>query len=152
MLFRSLLRRRGITCLHASCVVVGETALALVGQSGAGKSTTAAALSARGYSVISDDVLPLKEVEDRFYAIPGYPRLRLWPTSVEALYGHREAQPQLAPNFDKRYLALSPDNFSFDPLPLKAIYFLNWNSEGEDRKSTRLNSSHSSVSRMPSSA
>jgi hypothetical protein len=126
-----LLRRRGITCLHASCLAVGESALALVGVSGAGKSTTAAALSARGLAVLSDDVLPLIEKEGEFYGIPGYPRLRLWPESVEALYGDREAQPQLAPNYNKRYLALSPGNFSLHPFPLKAIYFLDWSSQGD---------------------
>jgi hypothetical protein len=126
-----LLRQRGTTCLHASCLAVGEEALAIVGVSGAGKSTTAAALSARGFPVLSDDVLPLIEKEGAFYGIPGYPRLRLWPESVEVLCGHREAQPQLAPNYDKRYLALSPDNFSLRPLPLRAIYFLDWSSEGD---------------------
>ena len=38
---------------------------------------------------------------------------------------------------------------SGSPLPMDRVYLAN---PGEDRKSTRLNSSHSSVSRMPSSA
>lgn len=126
-----LLRRRGITCLHASCLAVGGEALALVGVSGAGKSTTAAALAARGLAVVSDDVLPLREEGGMFYGIPGYPRLRLWPESVEILCGSREAQPQLAPNYDKRYLALSPESFSLRPVPLRAVYFLDWRSEGD---------------------
>jgi hypothetical protein len=125
-----LLRLRGITCLHASCIAVGERALALVGSSGAGKSTTAAALTAMGYLCLSDDVLPLLEEQQAVYAIPGYPRLRLWSDAVEALYGKPDAQPLLTPNWEKRYLDLSQEGFRTDPLPLEAIYCLDWESQG----------------------
>src|SRR5688572_5001917 len=42
---------RGIVCLHASAVVVGAEAVALVGPAGSGKSTTAAAFSTKGFNV-----------------------------------------------------------------------------------------------------
>jgi hypothetical protein len=126
-----MLRLRGITCLHASCIAVGEKAFAIFGVSGAGKSTTAAAFAERGYSILSDDVLPLKEIDNIFHAIPGYPRLRLWPSSVEALYGTPDAQPLLSPNWSKRYLDLSDNAYKFrsTPLPLEAIYIIEQRSE-----------------------
>ncbi|HEY0729444.1 MAG TPA: hypothetical protein VGD38_15295, partial [Pyrinomonadaceae bacterium] len=43
---------RGLVSLHASAIVVDGAAIALVGPAGAGKSTTAAAFSARGFSVL----------------------------------------------------------------------------------------------------
>src|SRR5439155_24208272 len=40
-----VLRLRGITCLHASAISVGDRAVVLLGPAGAGKSTTAAAFA-----------------------------------------------------------------------------------------------------------
>src|SRR5689334_16113341 len=42
---------RGIVCLHASAVIIGDQAIALLGPAGSGKSTTAAAFSKLGYTV-----------------------------------------------------------------------------------------------------
>ena len=50
--------------LHASAVVAGEWAFAVMGFSGAGKSTTATALTRRGYHLLIDDVLPVDLVDD----------------------------------------------------------------------------------------
>ena len=44
---------RGLVSLHASAIVVDDAAIAFVGPAGAGKSTTAAAFSARGFSVLA---------------------------------------------------------------------------------------------------
>ena len=46
---------RGVVCLHASAVVVGSEAIALIGPAGSGKSTTAAAFSSRGFTILADD-------------------------------------------------------------------------------------------------
>ncbi len=121
-----VLRLRGIACLHASAVAVGNQAIALVGGAGAGKSTTAAAFAQRGYAVLCDDVLPLEPQADCFLVRPGYPRLCLWPEAVHALYGAPEALPRLTPNWEKCYLALDGPLHSFqrEPLPLGAIYLL----------------------------
>jgi hypothetical protein len=98
-----VLRLRGVTCLHASAVTVGEQAIALVGFPGAGKSTTVAA-----------------------FAQCGFPRVNLWPDSVRALFGTEEALPRITPTWDKRYMALGDNGFGFatKPLPLRAIYLL----------------------------
>ncbi len=121
-----VLRLRGVTCLHASAVAVGEKAIALVGFPGAGKSTTAAAFAHCGYSVIADDVVALVEDGENFLVPPGYPRVNLWPDSVRALFGSEEALPRITPTWDKRYMALGENGLGFatKPLPLRAIYFL----------------------------
>src|SRR5207245_7692556 len=49
-----VLRLRGVTCLHASAVAFGDRSVAFVGQTGAGKSTTAAAFARPACGVISD--------------------------------------------------------------------------------------------------
>jgi hypothetical protein len=121
-----VLRLRGVTCLHASAVAVGEQAIALVGFPGAGKSTTAAAFARSGFPVIADDVVPLAEEGENFLVPPGYPRVNLWPDSVHALFGSEEALPRITPTWDKRYIALGDNTLSFAsrPLPLGAIYIL----------------------------
>ena len=114
---------RGIVCLHASAVAIGDEAIALLGPAGSGKSTTAAAFAERGYRVLAEDVVTLDDRRDRFLVRPGYPCIRLWPPAVKALYGSETHLPRLTPNWDKCYLDLS-ERFQGDPLPLAAIYQL----------------------------
>lgn len=117
---------RGIVCLHASAVAIGERAIALLGPAGSGKSTTAAAFSDRGYSILAEDVVTLDDREDHFFVRPAYPCIRLWPASVKALYGTETHLPKLTPNWEKGYLDLTerPEQFQQQPLPLGAIYLL----------------------------
>jgi len=114
---------RGVVCLHASAIAIGDEAIALVGPAGSGKSTTAAAFSDRGYSVLAEDVVTLDDRVDHFLIRPAYPCIRLWPASVKALYGTETYLPKLTPNWDKCYLDLS-ERFQRRPLPLAAIYLL----------------------------
>ena len=121
-----VLRLRGVVCLHASAVAVEDKSVVILGPAGAGKSTTAAAFAKAGFAVLSDDIVPILERDNHFLVQPAYPRLRLWPTSVKALYGEGDALPCLTPNWDKRYLDLTQPEYKFQelPLPLGAIYIL----------------------------
>jgi hypothetical protein len=121
-----VLRLRGIICLHASAVCIEDRGIALVGPAGAGKSTTAAAFAREGYGVISDDIVALENRGDNFLVMPAYPQLRLWPDSVEMLYGSPEALPRFMPGGEKRLLDLESQGAQFErrPLPLGAIYVL----------------------------
>ena len=122
--FGYVLLLRGVVCLHASAVVVDNEVIALVGPAGSGKSTTAAAFSSRGFSIIAEDVVTLDDRDDEFLVRPSYPCIRLWPASVKALYGTESHLPRLTPNWDKRYLALTREKFGREPLPLSAVYVL----------------------------
>ncbi len=119
-----LLRRRHITSLHASCVEICGRGIALSGDAGFGKSTTAAALALRGYPVLSEDIVPLRPSPDEILVVPGYPRICLWPDSVANLLGSAQALPQLTSVWEKRFLALDGNraNFSGREIPLGAIY------------------------------
>ena len=121
-----LLRLRGMTCLHASAVVVDGLAVGLVGASGAGKSTTAAAFARRGYPVLTDDVSALTDCTDHFLVRPAYPRIRLWPQSVAGLFGADDALPRMIAGWDKRFLNLQQPGYRFqsEPVSLAALYFL----------------------------
>lgn len=119
---------RGVVCLHASAIAIGNQAIALLGPAGSGKSTIAAAFSQQGYSILAEDVVTLDDDLDRFLVRPGYPCIRLWPASVKALYGSETHLPKLTPNWNKCYLELN-DRFENRPLPLAGIYHLNNRSE-----------------------
>jgi len=117
---------RGVTCLHASAVAFEDRSVAFVGQTGAGKSTTAAAFAQQGYGVISDDIVALVERAGALHVMPAYPHLCLWPESVKMLYDSPEALPRLIPDWDKRRLSLGEQGTFFESrcLPLAAVYVL----------------------------
>ena len=119
-----LLRRRHITCLHSSAVEFRGHAICLCGDAGVGKSTTAAALALRGLPVMAEDIVPLEETEQGFLAVPGYPRVCLWPESVQMLAGSSDALPLISAGWEKRYLPLDGKcaKFAAGKLPLGLVY------------------------------
>src|ERR1700688_1393777 len=120
-----LLRLRGVVCLHASVVAIKGRAAVFVGDEGAGKSTTAACFAQAGFAVLSDDIAALVELENIFHVLPAYPRVNLWPHSVELLYGTPEALPQMMSGLDKRWLLLGKEHgpqFEERILPIGGIY------------------------------
>lgn len=129
-----VLRKRACAALHASGVVLDGFAVALCGSASFGKSTTAAALALRGVPVLTEDVTPIKELGHTFIVEPGYPRICLWPDSVQELLGSPDALPLLTPNWDKRYLPLDGVRATFEPQskPLGVIYLLSARKDDSD--------------------
>jgi hypothetical protein len=116
------LRRRGITCLHASAVEIGGQAVAFLGPGGAGKSTIAAQFAQRGLPTLSDDIVALQELGPAVTVQPGFPRLLLWPKSVGGLFGSAEQLPLVSASWTKRYWSVP--QAIVEPLPLQCIYLL----------------------------
>lgn len=85
--FGALIHQRGELPLHASAVVPpsGSKALLIAGKSGAGKSTTAAALAQRGWIVINDDISRVSSHNNQPHVWPGFIKLKLWKQSCELL-------------------------------------------------------------------
>jgi hypothetical protein len=121
-----VLHLQGVVCLHGSAIAIQDQAILLLGDSGAGKSTTAAALSQRGFAILSDDIVPLHEHQGRLWVQPTYPQIRLWSDTVTALYGAPNRLPQLTDSWEKRCLDHRHQGYQFQshPLPLGAIYLL----------------------------
>ena len=116
-----VLRRRGVTALHASAVCLLHHAAILCGPSESGKSTTAAALALRGVRVLTEDISALVEIKGSLYVEAGYPRVCLWPDAVMTLFGTTEALPKLTPTWEKRYLRLK-EGFEPEKRTLRVIY------------------------------
>jgi hypothetical protein len=119
-----VLRRRGLTALHASAVCIGGHAVALSGEAHAGKSTTAAGLALQGVPVLCEDISALNEKSGRVWVESGYPRVCLWPDAVQKLLGAPDALPWLTPTWGKCYLELDGKRAKFERehRPLGAIY------------------------------
>lgn len=120
----ALCHQRGLLPLHASSVDIGGFAVAFCGPSGAGKSTLAAALLAQGHRMLSDDVTVLRpDGAGRLLAVPGFPRQKLWPDSLEALALRPGRALRLGPDLVK-YERLLDSGFATTALPLAAICHL----------------------------
>ena len=113
-----LLHYRGMPPLHASALAVGDRAVAIAGHRGAGKSTLARALLARGHRLLSDDQVVLDPLTGR--VLPGYPGLTLWAdASVRAGDGTPDGL-RISPQFEKYHLPF-PGLHSDRPSPLALI-------------------------------
>ncbi|OOE14602.1 aldolase [Fictibacillus arsenicus] len=79
----TLLLQKKILCLHGSAVAIDGKAYAFVGDSGAGKSTIAAAFALKNFQLISDDVIAINfDNQDKPLVMPSYPQQKLWEESL----------------------------------------------------------------------
>lgn len=114
---------RGLPTLHGSVVGVAGRAVGLLGVSGAGKSTLAAAFVAAGHAMLADDHLVVKQDVHGYAALPGPPRLRLWPTSLP-VFEAGQTSPTLWTDADGKHSVEAMFAHCVAPLPLAAIYVL----------------------------
>lgn len=110
-----LCRQEDCLVFHGSAVTGAGGALLLLGNQGAGKSTTAAALALRGYPLLCDDSVPVAfadsgppgapgtaDPEDASAVVlPGIPRPKLLPDAFERLVGDPVASGALWDGVDK---------------------------------------------------
>jgi hypothetical protein len=99
-----LMHQRGRLVLHASAVLDAlGNALLILGHSGQGKSTLAAACRREGLSLLSDDLAPLEFRNGRAHLHPGPGWMKLWPETLESVLGvDAEPQPRIRPEGEKR--------------------------------------------------
>lgn len=125
--FASILRVRGIVCLHASAVAVDGNGVAFVGGEGAGKSTLAVLLAMRGHCVITDDLAAIVDSGTSLLIQPGAGYLRARPGVVESVAADRS---ELEPRQNGLYLDLPLGSGRYGlaaaPTRLEAVYCLEW--------------------------
>lgn len=121
----ALLRQRGYLVLHANVVMTPRGAIAISGESGAGKSTTQGALMARGCRMIADDitVLYLGDV-GQVLVMPGIPKLNLCEDAAIKL-GYDVTGLRRNPlRKIKVFVPVKLDDMMTEPVPLKSLYLL----------------------------
>ena len=130
-----LLHQRGFLVLHASAVSLGGGAVVFMAGKGAGKSTIAAALYARGHHLIADDVVAMTFSDAGPVVVPGIPLLKLWPDAAASSLGDDpQMLPRIAAHTDKRARRVF-SGFSEHGTPLEGICAL---SRGPEPRLRRL--------------
>jgi hypothetical protein len=120
---------KGVPLLHGCAIDAGERAILVIGESGAGKSTAAAAAVAGGRALLADDVAALTARAGGVYVEPGPAQLRMQPDTAAAFGWDVRAtrrvfaEPAIE---DKRWVELSvaDGNYCAEPRPVGAIYVL----------------------------
>ena len=100
-----LLERRGLLTLHGSAVALSAGVAVFLGDKGAGKSTTAAALVRAGKTLLTDDIVAIEcAASPRLF--PAYPQVKLTEEANASILvgGDEMASPH--PGFEKRRLRL----------------------------------------------
>ncbi len=119
-----LLHQRGLLVLHASAIEINGEVVAFIGDKGWGKSTTSAAFHARGYNLVTDDLLVLNINDFECPTVfPGFPQLKLLPDAIAALGDDPTKLNRIYSQVEKRARRVS-DGFSQTLMPLKSIYVL----------------------------
>lgn len=114
----------GVEPLHGTVVVVDGKAVAFLGDCGSGKSTLGAALLARGFPILTDDVMALEERNAIWRVHPGIPRLKLFPSVARRLLGTELCKTPMNPACSKLVLSLGAGQSFRRAVPLGALYVL----------------------------
>ena len=88
--------QRGYLSLHASTVQIGDEVVALAGHQGAGKSTTAMGLRARGHGLLVDDTTVVAFRDGGAWTTPYARNVHLLRDTAEAVGVNADALPLLA--------------------------------------------------------
>lgn len=108
--------------LHATVVVIGGLAIALLGENGSGKSTLAASLLDAGARLLTDDLLVVHERAGRLLAFPGAPRIKLFPQIASRYLSGVAAHGSMNPDTQKLILPLDDGRTSAAAVALGATY------------------------------
>lgn len=134
----AILQQRKILTLHASCATFNNKAVAIAGQSGAGKSTTLACLIGADFKMISDDISAIDRTDNSFMVRPAYPQIKLNPDSTEYVSWPR-SKLRWINRFRSKYARQTNDDFQPNASRISTLLILE---QCKDAKNLTLNSVH----------
>jgi hypothetical protein len=123
MMMACLLHQRGLYVLHASVVQIGDYGIAFLGHIGAGKSSMAAALHARGHAVVTDDNAAIDLSNPAPLVTPAFPFVKVFPEIAISLGYADDSLAVMHASQLKRSRSVSRA-FPERPIPLRRIYIL----------------------------
>jgi len=134
--FGELLRQRGFLVFHGSVVEVDGQTVAFVGNKRAGKSTSAAALLARGHEFLSDDIVAVRFDGATPMVTPGFPMFKFEPEEFDDSDLPAHPAPNPDTGYGKQYYELDGD-FDWEERELSTITLLDPNTDGPRREELR---------------
>jgi hypothetical protein len=122
LVFSYWLERRGIRALHAAAVNLDGEGVAFLSTNAGGKSSLAMTLTAMGHPLLTDDILPIEQIGNRFIGYPSFPQMRMWPEVALHFVGSYEELELAHPAYDKRRVPVGRlGDFSTEAVPLSHI-------------------------------
>ena len=128
------LAQAGYQVLHASATVIENKAVAFLGNHSQGKSTLSAAFLSSGYSLLSDDSLPLSfgaNSGNSVQAVPSFPEVRLGTKAARVLFP--ESIASKSSNLPLKQRIVVERLFCKRKMPLDTLYLLE-ESKGKAQK------------------
>jgi len=120
----------GFDLLHASAVKLPEGVVAVVGESGAGKTSVAIELMERGGVLYADDVLAIRRLGSEVVVYPG-PALMNVPRRLLSSMNGRGRELAHFPDQDETWMSI--EHTATGPEPLEAVFVLDRQGRGEPR-------------------
>jgi hypothetical protein len=145
------LEQRGIPCIHANALAVGDSAIGILAPSQTGKTTLTTALLRQALqddgrndvAMMSDDMMAIHHINNEYRVYPGWPLFRVWPDTAKTITDTNiKTLPRVHGRFDKRLINIERSSalaFCQTSRPLKQLYLL-------DRKISNENKSTEKVS------
>ncbi|HVX40654.1 MAG TPA: hypothetical protein VHB25_13885 [Gemmatimonadaceae bacterium] len=120
----ALLHQRAELPLHGSAVWKDGRSVLLLGASGAGKSSLAAALCRHGWRLQSDDISVVKARNGLATCEAGFPRQKLWPDMLRQLGDDAERYDTIRAGLEKRNVPVESDLFHDAPAVVRGVVAL----------------------------
>lgn len=137
-----LLYQRRSLVFHASCVAVAEQgAVLFAGESGAGKSSLAAAHYCRGHVLLSDDASALSEKHGVVTVVPAFPQMKVSREMVHLFDFDEKKLLPVHPSEQKMFYPCRKP-YPTDPVPVRAICIL---AQGTKNRVTPLDARQSMI-------
>ena len=106
----AVLHQRGILPFHGSSFEMNGLGTIICGNSGAGKSSVAAAFCQNGAQIINDDISPVRIAAESTNILPIKTRIKLWDDALLKLKIDNNGLERIRPSLDKFYM---PDQGKF---------------------------------------
>ena len=118
----AIMIQRGFMLLHGSCVTDGRHGILITGDSGAGKSTTAAEFLRRGWKLVTDDVTAVFDLEHTPMVQSSYPSQKLWKDAMDRYEVHNDDVHSLYTAEDREKFGVSVNESFHDGVcPLSMV-------------------------------
>ena len=116
--------KKGFDPLHSTAVLVDGSVVGILGGSGYGKSSLAAAFLQSGFPIVTDDLFVVQENESRLCIYPGVPRLKLFPEIAQVFLGSQHTGPPMNSLTHKLIIPLNDSQVYGKIAPLGRLYVL----------------------------